>query len=138
MFTLSTVLAAILTAPAADAKTELAKWQGTWEVELQLIDGREKPAKDRNVEKLIVKDDLWEIHFKGGTEPVKGKLKLVLDGGVKGMDVIVGDAVYRSIYLLDGDRVVVRVGDAGDPRPKDFSTSGGTKTGAIMIYRRTK
>jgi uncharacterized protein (TIGR03067 family) len=124
--------------PPPDTKTELAKWQGTWEVELQLTDGVEKPAKDRNVAKVVVKDDSWEVYFKGTAEPVKGKMKLVLDGNPKGLDVTVDKVVFRSIYLLDGDRIVVRVGDANEQRPKDFSTSAGSKTGAIMIYKRVK
>src|SRR5262245_46312996 len=35
------------------AKMELAKWQGTWEVELMVFDGKEKPAKERNIAKVI-------------------------------------------------------------------------------------
>ncbi len=137
------ILLVVLSAPAApdpapDTKTELAKWQGTWEVELQLSNGEEKPAKERNISKVVIKDDVWEVHFKNSAEPVKGKMKLALDGKIKGLDVTVGDVVFRSIYLLDGDRVVIRVGDAGDERPKDFSTSTGSKTGAIMVYKRVK
>lgn len=144
MSLISAVLLALLVPAAApadpppDTKTELAKWQGTWEVELQLTNGVEKPPKERDVAKVVVKDDVWEAYFKGGDAPVKGKMKLVLDGNPKGLDVTVDKAVFRSIYLLDGDRVVVRVGDANEPRPKDFSTSAGSKTGSIMIYKRVK
>src|SRR5438105_4428294 len=130
MLALATVLTALLSLPAAapadppaDAKTELAKWQGTWEVELQLTDGKEKPEKERNLSKVVIKDDVWEVYFKESDKPVKGMMKIVLDGKLKGLDVSVGGAVYRSIYLIDGDRVVLRVGDGDDPRPKDFSTS---------------
>jgi uncharacterized protein (TIGR03067 family) len=145
MFALSFVLTAVLGSPiaapadpATDAKAELAKWQGTWQVELELTNGAEKPAKDRNIEKVVVKDDVWEVFLKGRDESVKGKIELVLDGKLKGLDVTVGDAVFRAIYLVDGDRAVLCVGDAGDERPKDFSTSTGSKTGAIMIYKRVK
>ena len=143
MFVLPATLSALLALaapadPPTDAKTELARWQGTWEVELQISDGVEKAAKDRNVSKVMVKGDVWEVYFKGGGDPVKGKLKLTLDGELKGLDVIVGDMVYRSVYVIDGDRVVIRVGDSNDPRPKDFSTSAGSTTGAIMIYKRVK
>src|SRR3954464_5137273 len=106
MFALSAVLAAVLTpsapvpaAPPTDTKTELARWQGTWEVELQISDGAEKPEKERNIAKVVIQDDVWEVYFKDAGDPVKGKMKLVLDGKVKGMDVVVGDAVFRSIYL---------------------------------------
>jgi uncharacterized protein (TIGR03067 family) len=145
MYALSAVLTAVLglsvaapADPAPDAKTELAKWQGTWQVELELTNGAEKPAKDRSIEKLIVKDDVWEVFLKDSEGSTKGKMKFVLDGKLKGLDVTVGDAVYRCVYLLDGDRAVLRSGDDGDERPKDFSTSTGSKTGAIVIYKRVK
>jgi uncharacterized protein (TIGR03067 family) len=145
MFALSLVLTVVFELsiaapadPATGAKAELAKWQGTWQVELEITNGAEKPAKDRNIEKVVVKDDVWEVFLKGREESIKGKIELVLDGKLKGLDVTVGDAVFRAVYLLDGDRAVLRVGDVGDERPQDFSTSTGSKTGAIMIYKRVK
>jgi uncharacterized protein (TIGR03067 family) len=136
VFALSTPIAA--PDPPSDKKTELAKWQGTWEVELQLTDGKERPAGERPITKVVVKDEVWEVHFKDSDTPVSGKMELVLDGKIKGLDLTAGDAVFRAIYLMDGDRVVLRVGDAGDERPKDFATSTGSKTGGIMFYKRVK
>jgi uncharacterized protein (TIGR03067 family) len=124
--------------PAPDAKTELAKWQGTWEVELMVFEGKEKPAKDRNISKVIVKGDVWEVHFKDSDKPVKGTLKIVLDGKTKGIDVTVGSSVVKAAYIIDGDRALLSVGDIDGERPKDFSTSEGTGTGGIMIYKRVK
>jgi uncharacterized protein (TIGR03067 family) len=143
VFAVTTLLVfAAAPAPAADekfdAKAELAKWQGTWEVELQLTDGKEQPAKERNIVKVVVKDDVWEVHFKGRDEPVKGKITLVLDGKLKGIDVAVGKNVVRAAYLMDGDRIVLAVGDIDGARPKDFTTSTGTGSGGILIYKRAK
>jgi|GEM_PF-6511311 len=144
MVALSAILAVMLSVPfttradAPDAKTELAKWQGTWEVELNLTNGQEKPLKEQTISKVVVKDDVWEVHIKGLDEPVKGTIKIVLDGKIKGLDVSVGTTVFRAIYLIDGDRAVLRVGDEKDSRPEDFSTSIGSKTGGIMIYKRVK
>jgi uncharacterized protein (TIGR03067 family) len=142
MFTPSAVLALALVLPAADPptdiKTELARWQGTWEVELQLIDGRETAAKDRRITRVVVKDDVWEAHFKDAADPLKGKIQIVLDGNTKGIDVTIGKTVMKAAYLMDGDRVVLRAGDPNDPRPKDFSTSTGSKVGGILIYKRVK
>ncbi len=143
MFALTTVLASILAAPVAadaptDTKTELAKWQGTWEVELQLTDGKEAPAKERRIKKVVVQGDVWEVYFKDADEPVKGTIKLDLSGPIKGIDVTIGKNVVKAAYLVDGDRIVLAVGDVDGARPKDFSTSTGTGTGGILIYKRVK
>jgi uncharacterized protein (TIGR03067 family) len=143
MFALSAVLMLGLSTPTADPapdkKTELAKWQGTWAVELQLSAGAEKPENERAIVKVVVKDDVWEVHFKDSDTPARGKMTLALDGPIKGLDLKLDDkTVFRSIYLLDGDRAVLRVGDANDERPKDFSTSTGSTSGGIMIYKRVK
>jgi uncharacterized protein (TIGR03067 family) len=132
------VALAVSPTAAPDEKAELAKWQGTWEVELQLFDGKEKPAKERNITKVVVKDDVWEVHFKDSEEPVKGKIKVVTDGKAKGIDVVVGKSVVKATYIIDGDRAVLAVGDIDGDRPKDFSTSGGTATGGILVYKRIK
>lgn len=143
MFALTTFLAAFLAAPVAadpptDTKTELAKWQGTWEVELQLADGKEAPAKDRRITKVIVKGDVWEVYFKEVAEPVKGTIKLDLGGPIKGIDVTIGKNVVKGAYLIDGDRIVIAAGEIDGARPKDFSTSTGTGSGGILIYKRVK
>jgi uncharacterized protein (TIGR03067 family) len=141
MLALSTVFSALCFLPIADTpeeKAELAKWQGTWEVELQLVEGKEKTAAERTVVKLVVKDDGWEMHLKDNPKPIKATIKIVLDGKVKGLDVTLGEAVYRAIYLMDGDRAILRVGGDKQDRPKDFSTSGGPESGGIVIYRRVK
>ncbi|MCI0704329.1 MAG: hypothetical protein L0241_24995 [Planctomycetia bacterium] len=141
MFALSVIWTAFsflpVAAPGDDAKAEMAKWQGTWEVELQLVGGKEQFAKDRASTKLVIKDDVWEVHLKD-TQPIQGKIKIVLDGKMKGVDVTFGDTVYRSIYLMDGDRAILRVGAGNAERPKDFSTSGGADSGGIVIYKRVK
>src|SRR5262245_49022763 len=117
MSALSYALFVMLSVPTAaddsvpDAKTELAKWQGTWEVELMIFEGKEKLAKDRNISKVIVKDDVWEVHFKDSDKPAKGRLKIVLDGKIKGLDVTVGSSVVKAAYIIDGDRALLSVGD---------------------------
>ena len=132
---------ALAAAPAApaddkpDAKSELTKWQGTWEVELQLADGKEKPP---SITKIVIKGDTWTVYFKGSDEPVVGKVKIVLGGTVKGLDVTVDKAVVKAAYLIDGDRAVLAAGDVDGTRPKGFSTSTGVGTGGILIYKRVK
>jgi uncharacterized protein (TIGR03067 family) len=144
MSALLCVLFVMLPAPAApadpvpDTKTELAKWQGTWEVELMVFEGKEKPAKDRNISKVVVKDDVWEVHFKDSDKPVKGTLKIVLDGKMKGLDVTVGSSLVKAAYIIDGDRALLSVGDIDGERPKDFSTSQDVGTGGILVYKRVK
>jgi uncharacterized protein (TIGR03067 family) len=140
MFALSVVLCATSFLPAAepadDAKAELARWQGVWEVELQVIDGKEVRAGERLTSKLVITGDTWEIHLKDSTKPIVGKIAIVLEGNTKGLDVAVGKSVYRALYLMDGDRAILRVGGADQDRPKDFSTSGGPTSGGIAIYKK--
>ena len=142
MFARSVVLGLLCCLPAAaadpaeDGKAELAKWQGTWVVEFQVGSGKEVPATERLTTKLVVTDDMWEIHLKDNPKPIQGKIKIVVEGKSKGLDVTVGKSVYRALYLMDGDRAILRVGGADQDRPKDFATSGGPASGGIAIYKK--
>jgi uncharacterized protein (TIGR03067 family) len=145
MYALSSVLFALsylpiagAADPATDAKAELAKWQGTWEVELQFFNGKEKSAKDRAVAKVVVKDDSWEIFLKENAKSIKGTIKITVEGDTKGFDVSVGESVFRAIYFIDGDRAILRVAEPNQDRPKDFASSGISETSGIVIYKRVK
>src|SRR5262249_24163171 len=132
--------------PAADAKLDLDKLQGTWRVVDAEEQGNNIDEEDLK-ETFAVKgrtmtdrqDGKVQVTMKITLDPTKSPPALILeftDGKAKG---------YKNyaIYKLDGDTLKLRMndkfeGNSENERPTDFSTDKGKEAVLFILKRGTK
>jgi len=112
-----------------DAKAELKKFQGTWQVVSAERDGEKVSADDAKKMKAVVKDDTVTVY---NGDKMVAEMTFTVDPTRKprtmDLEVTRGDDKGKkslAIYEMDGDTLKVCVCD-GKERPRDFSTKKGS------------
>jgi uncharacterized protein (TIGR03067 family) len=126
-----------------DAKKELAKIEGTWEVTEATLDGMKAPADVLANEKITftVKGDTFTI--KHG-EKTSGSGTVAIDPTQKPatLDITYTEGAHKGkkelgIYKLDGDTMTACVSEAGGKeRPREFASKEGTKFELLTMKRK--
>jgi len=109
--------------------------EGTWL--LQSSESAGKPSTRSQLAALrlrfVFTGDNLRLESANGAQ--KARFELGADKNPKTMDIIIGKAISRGIYELDGETLkLCWVGD-GDERPRDFSTSPRGKE-TLYIFKR--
>jgi uncharacterized protein (TIGR03067 family) len=137
---LAMILACALTA-GEDAKTDLAKMQGSWSVVSGESDGAAESARLNSVTTFTFQDDQLSIKILGRSfarasltlDPAK-KLKELnaknTEGAAKGYTL-------KGVYELEGDNLKICWGMKGGPRPTGFTTSAGSGR-RLWVLKREK
>jgi len=139
-FTLSFVLAAAL-APAApiraDEKAELARLQGSWNVE-SIVDRGEAVPADKIADFVMTFDEkklIWKVD-----KETERSFSFVVrpDAKPKEIDLKDEEKSTSAIYEVDGDTLKLCLPPRGSmDRPKEFSGSAEKKT-TLIIAKRAK
>jgi len=113
---------------AAAAKTDLDRFQGTWNLVAAVEDGNVLPEAKVKQEKIMFKGDTF--HFLGLADDATSKagtIKLDENKTPKEMDAISTEKeVMRGIYRMDNNGYKVCFAPAGRPRPTDFRSEAGS------------
>ena len=103
------VLALLVAADGKENKAELKKFEGTWQLVSEVLDGKEQPADYVKRIRWIFDDKgHWKVE-EGGKLIFTGDIKVYPDRNPKAADSTLtneGDQkgkVVRAIYELDGD-----------------------------------
>jgi len=126
----------IATAGAEDksAKGDKDKLQGTWAMVSGERDGKPIPEEATKNTKVVFAGDKMTIHNKD--RKTEGAFKLNTDKKPKQIDVDLGGKQGKGIYQLEGDTLKVAHGEAGAPRPKDFSSKEGSGVTVVVLKRQ--
>ena len=123
-----------------DAKKELDKLKGNWEVVSILRGGMANPyAKD---DKMIIDGDKVTVKRKNGGDQT-GIIKIDPSKKPKTMDLIPGDGPKKDmphpgIYLLEGDSLKICFVQPESPRPTAFESKEGSETMLITLKREKR
>ena len=115
--------------PAAAApKTDLDRFQGTWNLVAAVEDGKVLPEDKVKQEKIVVKGDTFQ--FPGSTKDATSKagtFKLDENKTPKEIDTISTEKeVMLGIYRMDDNGYKVCFAPAGKPRPTDLRSEPGS------------
>jgi uncharacterized protein (TIGR03067 family) len=126
--------------PKEDAKKELEKFKGTWQITSTEREGQK--TDDLNKSKLIVTGDTFAVH-ENGLDLFKGTVKLDLSKRPKTIDWMIasGDGKGQTalgIYTLDGDDLKFCWGQPGKERPAGFTTKAGSRDMVVVLKRENK
>lgn|ERR1043166_9495093 len=137
-------LAALVTFPtgdAKDAKKELAKLEGTWNVTEITYNGTDHSKLNIN---FVFKGNevLVEGNDKVKVEYARLKIKLDLTTTPKLFDLTVGEGVQKGndmegIYELKGEELKICVKVFGKDRPSEFKSPDGGSV-ALLVLKRAK
>jgi uncharacterized protein (TIGR03067 family) len=127
--------------PRAGAQDDdLARLQGTWQLQSGVADGERLPPAECAKTRLIVKGrTLWYVEYEDGATDVR------LNPGARPpmIDLTLAQASGRreepvkGIYRLDGDRLTLCLAQPWRKRPTEFTSEAGSQRG-LLIFRRVK
>ena len=128
--------------PAADAKKELDKLQGEWEMSALEIDGKQVPEEKIKDTTLRIKGDRYIV----STNKSKYEVTIKVDPAQKPkhmeMEFPNGTClpkVGKAIYKLDGDKlIIVRAQSTDGDRPREFGTWPDTGVFQVTWKRKGK
>jgi uncharacterized protein (TIGR03067 family) len=134
------LLVGLLAGPAMaqDARKELDRLQGTWQVVSLEVNGEKAPAEALKDFKLLIKGDRASHQVGETTE--ESLLKLDPSRNPRTVDfVIVGGTdkgkTMLGIYKLEGDMLTFCVAQPGTDRPREFGSKPKSNIGLIVLRR---
>ena len=129
---------------ADDAKRDLEKLQGTWEIVKVVNSGRAAPAEEVKGGQVVFKGD--EMTLKEGADdknPWKFRVKLYPSQNPKALDATALNQEHKgpvstAIYRLEGDTLTICSSNDPDKneRPKEFESKEGSKVILLTLKRR--
>ena len=136
-------LAVGLTAAAqdqGDAKSELAKFTGTWQGVSVVQDGKAIPKSEAEAVRLVVMGEKYSL-IEGG-EMIEGTHKLDPSKSPKEIDAVRTKGPHkgetlRGIYELTEDTFLVCFAAPGKDRPKELKAAGGPGL-RVLAFKRQK
>src|SRR5262245_38661383 len=133
---------ALIAADAEDAKKELEKMQGTWQLVFGERDGKKFTEEEIKKTKLIIKGDTFRIPDSDVGTAQEGTFKIDASKKPKEIDSMAGKGPDKGktspgIYELDGDTHKVCFAPPGKDRPKEFSSKVGSGH-ILQTWKREK
>ena len=136
------VAACLLGADSPDeaAKKDIEKWQGAWRAVSMVKDGKSAPEGELTKIKLTVKGT--DYHFQNGSFSEHGSYRFNASANPKELDIVVGEGadkgkIYKVVYSIEGDQLVICVESANKNRPKELSSNAGSGN-VLETWRRMK
>lgn len=137
------VLACVAAAPpvSAPAKRELARLQGTWEMEALEVNGEDVPKKKLKGTTLTIKGNKYVVKVKDTEHEVTIDLDPSKDP--KAIDMYLPDGndapkLAKGVYDLDGDTFrICRHQMAGEDRPRQIGSWPDTNL-FVVTWKRKK
>lgn len=134
------VAATVSVALAEDnrAKSELAKFQGTWQLVSAISDGARADEEIVKKIRVVIKGNKHSVFF--GDDPIAKDVPFKIDPSAspKTTDDMLPDArIIRGIYKLDGDTLTNCVGKPDQERPSEFASKAGSGH-TLRVFQRVK
>ena len=136
------MLVVLVATDGKDDKAELKKFEGTWELSSEFMDGKEQPADYVKRIRWIFDDKgHWKVED-GGKSIFTGDMKVYPDRNPKAADSTLtneGDLkgrMVRAIYELDGD-MLKQCWTAEGERPRKFDPKPAPGVN-YSVYKRVK
>ena len=136
------VLALLVAADAKDDKAELKKFEGTWQLVSEVMDGEERPADDvKRIRWIFDNEGHWKVEDDGKVI-FTGDMKVYPDRAPKAADSTLTNEgehkgkVVRAIYELDGD-TLKQCWAVERERPRVFETKPSPGIN-YSVYNRAK
>lgn len=140
--TLASLFVIGIAAAGDDAKADLKRLQGTWQVVSAISKGEKVPAEDIFELELVIEGDKINVREKG---KVQERMTFKIDPAKKPpaidfthTDGPKKDKVDHAIYQLDGDNLKICVNEeSGGARPRAFASNAGS-TYSLVVLKRAK
>jgi uncharacterized protein (TIGR03067 family) len=122
-----------------DAKKELKKLEGNWQVISMEIDGQKMPEEDAKQYTVLIKGDKYTLKMQDN--PInQGTIKVDPTKKPKTIDITPTDGdnsgkTMLGIYEQDGDTQKTCYTQPDKPRPTKFSSEGGN---TLIVYKKMK
>jgi uncharacterized protein (TIGR03067 family) len=138
--TLGSLFAIGIVTAGDDAKADLKRLQGTWQVVSATSKGEKVPAEDIAELELVIDGDKISVREKG---KVQERMMFKIDPAKRPRaidfthtDGPKKDKVDHAIYQLDGDNLKICVNEeSGGARPTAFASSAGSSHSLIVLKR---
>jgi uncharacterized protein (TIGR03067 family) len=142
LFITTAVLAASLTALAADKPDDSKAIQGVWKPTTAVLAGQPLPPPSIQGITLKLKDDCYEVTVEGQAAPDQGTWKLHTATEPKSMSITSTNGpnngkTFPAIYEVKGDTLRICYDLSGASPPKTFESVPGTKF-FLVTYKRQK
>ena len=127
---------------AKDAKSELERLQGSWQLVSGVRDGKKFTDEEVKNSKLIVKGNRFSVSKTGvgtseeGTFTIDPSKKPMQTDSTSGSGPDKGK-IWKGIYELDGDIHKVCFAPPGKARPKTFTSKAGSGH-ILQVWKREK
>jgi uncharacterized protein (TIGR03067 family) len=140
--TLASVFVIGIAAAGDDAKADLKRLQGTWQVVSATSKGEKVPAEDIADLELVIEGDKINVREKGR---IQERMTFKIDPGKKPRAIDFThtegskkDKVDHAIYQVDGDNLKICVNEeSGGARPTAFASNAGS-THSLVVLKRAK
>jgi uncharacterized protein (TIGR03067 family) len=136
------VLALLVAAEGKDGEAELKKFEGTWQLVSEVMDGKEQPADYTERIRWIFDDKgRWKVED-GGKVTFTGDMKVYPDRSPRAADSTLTNEgehkgkTVRAIYELDGD-TLKQCWAVERERPREFDPKPSAGIN-YSVYKRVK
>jgi uncharacterized protein (TIGR03067 family) len=130
------VFASAGVAAGGDAKADLKKFAGTWDIVSAHKDGKDAPANEVNAIRLTFSGK--KVNFTKGKETAGGTIKLDPTKKPAQIDFVTDNGSAKGIYRFKGEMLELCVADPGQARPTEFKAPAGKPQITLTVWKRAK
>jgi uncharacterized protein (TIGR03067 family) len=119
-------------------KSELKKFEGTWQLESATNNGKHTPEEVVKMIRVVIKESKHSVYF--GDKPAVKEIPFTLDptkNPKTSTDKLPDGREIKGIYKLDGDTLTSCVAEPDKDRPTEFSSKEGSNW-TLRVFKRVK
>jgi uncharacterized protein (TIGR03067 family) len=135
LFAVSLAVLLVPAVLAADEKNDKEKLQGGWTAVAIEVEGTKLPPDLLKMVAIKIKFDGDKVIQTSMGKSMEGNLTLNSSKDPKEFEVTINGKPTKGIYMLDGTKLTICLGDAD--RPTAFATKPNSKS-ALMVFEKDK